>query len=166
MNKANLTFLSVILLSPDEKESVMELWNGEYPAKLAYDKLEDFDTYINGLDSPTHILVRLNNEIVGWATKFYRNQEKWFAIILSSAVQGHRIGSKLMMDLKENEDTLCGWVIDHNDDSKINGELYLSPLNFYLKQGFDIIKEQRLELPTLSAVKISWKKQPLFCLNS
>ena len=62
-----------------------------------------------------------------------------------------------MMDLKENEEMLCGWVIDHHDDRKINGELYLSPLNFYLKQGFDILKEQRLELPTSSAVKISWR---------
>lgn len=157
MNNNHLSFFFADSLSPVEKESVMKLWNSEYPAKLAYDKLEDFDTYINGLESPTHILVRLNNEIVGWATKFYRNQEKWFAIILSSSIQGHRVGSKLMMDLKENEEMLCGWVIDHNDDRKINGELYLSPLNFYLKQGFDILKEQRLELPTLSAVKISWK---------
>ncbi|RZF62083.1 GNAT family N-acetyltransferase [Sphingobacterium corticibacterium] len=144
-------------LSPVEKESVMKLWNLEYPAKLAYDRIDDFDSYINGLESPTHILVKLNNEIVGWATKFLRNHEKWFAIILSSAIQGHRIGSKVMMQLKANEEVLYGWVIDHNDDSRINGELYLPPLNFYLKQGFEIIKEQRLELPTLSAVKISWK---------
>ncbi|QIH32315.1 GNAT family N-acetyltransferase [Sphingobacterium sp. DR205] len=157
MANDDLKFDYTISLSPVEKESVMKLWNGEYPAKLAYDKVEDFNTYINGLESPTHILVRLNNEIIGWATKFYRNQEKWFAIILSSSIQGHRVGSKLMMDLKENEEMLYGWVIDHNDDRKINGELYLSPLNFYLKQGFDILKAQRLELPALSAVKISWK---------
>ncbi len=157
MDNGDLKFYSNDSLSPVEKESVMKLWNLEYPAKLAYDRIDDFDSYINGLESPTHILVKLNNEIVGWATKFLRNHEKWFAIILSSAIQGHRIGSKVMMQLKANEEVLYGWAIDHNDDSRINGELYLPPLNFYLKQGFEIIKEQRLELPTLSAVKISWK---------
>lgn len=135
----------------------MKLWNLEYPAKLAYDRIDDFDIYINALESAIHILVRINNEIVGWATKFLRNGNRWFAIILSSDIQGRRIGSKIMMHLKDNEEILDGWVIDHNDDRKINGDFYLSPLNFYLKQGFEIIKEQRLELPTLSAVKISWK---------
>lgn len=135
----------------------MKLWNLEYPAKLAYDRIDDFDNYINELESAIHILVRINNEIVGWATKFLRNGNRWFAIILSSDIQGRRIGSKIMMHLKDNEEILDGWVIDHNDDRKINGDFYLSPLNFYLKQGFEIIKEQRLELPTLSAVKISWK---------
>lgn len=157
MDNRDLKFDFTDSLSLDEKENVMELWNGEYPAKLAYDKLEDFDTYINGLEGPTHILVRLNNAIVGWATKFHRNQEKWFVIILSSSIQGHRIGSKVMIQLKSNEEVLYGWVIDHSKDIKVNGESYLSPLNFYLKQGFNIVKEQRLELPTLSAVKISWK---------
>lgn len=157
MNNSHLRFSFTNSLSPGEEESVMKLWNGEYPAKLAYDAVEDFETYINGLESPTHILVRLNKEIVGWATKFIRDQEKWFAIILSSSIQGQGIGSKIMSYLKTNEEILCGWVVDHNEDIKVNGELYVSPLNFYLKQGFDIVNEQRLELPTLSAIKISWK---------
>lgn len=157
MNNSHLRFSFTNSLSPGEEESVMKLWNGEYPAKLAYDAVEYFETYINGLESPTHILVRLNKEIVGWATKFIRDQEKWFAIILSSSIQGQGIGSKIMSYLKTNEEILCGWVVDHNEDIKVNGELYVSPLNFYLKQGFDIIKEERLELPILSAIKISWK---------
>ncbi|GGH19011.1 GNAT family N-acetyltransferase [Sphingobacterium alkalisoli] len=157
MNNSHLRFFFTNSLSPEEKEIVMKLWNSEYPAKLAYDQVEDFDTFIKELKSPTHILVRLNNEIVGWATKFLRNEEKWFAIILSSSIQAQRIGSKIMSYLKTNEEILSGWVIDHNQDIKVNGELYLSPLNFYLKQGFNIVKEQRLELPTLSAIKIRWK---------
>ncbi|MFD1770756.1 N-acetyltransferase [Sphingobacterium suaedae] len=158
MNKINFQFQTVELLSSDEKRQIMELWNSEYPAKLVYADLTEFEKYLDALEKPTHILVRLNDRIIGWATKFYRAQTRWFAIILSSSIQRHRVGSKVMMQLKANEEILNGWVIDHNDDRKINGELYLSPLNFYVKQGFEIIKEQRLELPTLSAVKISWKK--------
>lgn len=50
-------------------------------------------------------------------------------------------------------------VIDHDKDIKANGKQYMSPLNFYLKQGFTIIEDERLELATLSAVKIVWFEQ-------
>jgi len=157
VNNNHLSFFFAHSLSPVEKESVMKLWNSEYPVQLAYDKAENFNIYLNGLNSPIHILVRLNNEIVGWATKFLRDQEKWFVIILSSSIHGQYIGSRLMDHIKAHESLLYGWVIDHDKDIKVNGKPYVSPLNFYLKQGFEIIKDQRLELPTLSAVKISWK---------
>ncbi|MCB0473527.1 MAG: hypothetical protein KDC56_10755, partial [Flavobacteriaceae bacterium] len=59
---------------------------------------------------------------------------------------------------KEKETELNGWVIDHDNDYKINGELYKSPLNFYLKNGFQKSSDRRLELEKISAVKIKWKK--------
>lgn len=72
----------------------------ELVSKSSYDKAENFDNYLNGMDSPIHILVRLNNEIVRWATKFIRDREKWFIIILSSSINGQYIGSKLIDHIK------------------------------------------------------------------
>ena len=64
-----------------------------------------------------------------------------------------------MLDkLKENENTLNGWVIDHNSDKKLNGNFYQSPLEFYIKNGFETLSETRLELEIMSAVKIKWTK--------
>jgi len=40
-----------------------------------------------------------------------------------------------------------------------NREYSMSPLNFYLKQGFTVIEDERSELATLSAVKIVWFEQ-------
>lgn len=156
MDKINLQFQTVELLSCDEKRQLMELWNSEYPAKLVYTDLTEFEKYLHLLEKPTHNLVWLNERIVGWATKFYRDQSKWFAIILSSSIQGQNIGSRLMEQIKANESLLYGWVIDHDEDIKADGKRYISPLNFYLKQDFKITEDERLELTTLSAVKIFW----------
>lgn len=156
MNKAAITFQTVESLSCDEKQSVLELWNREYPAKLVYADLEAFEEYLGGLGMPTHILVRMNGRIVGWATKFYRDQDRWFAIILSSSLHRQRIGSLLLEHIKDHESLLYGWVIDHDNDFKADGNQYISPLSFYLKRGFTIVEGERLELPTLSAVKIVW----------
>ena len=84
--------------------------------------------------------------------------EKWFAIILDSNFHGKGFGTKLLSLGKEKESELNGWVIDKQDDKRKNGELYKSPLNFYLKNGFEKFDNERLELEKISAVKIKWKK--------
>src|SRR5690606_18992429 len=76
MDRIDLQFQTVELLSPDVKRQIMELWNREYPAKLVHADLTAFGKYLHALEKPTHILVRLNDRIVGWATKFYRDQSR------------------------------------------------------------------------------------------
>ena len=62
-----------------------------------------------------------------------------------------------MLDkLKKHETVLNGWVIDHHDDLKKNGQFYQSPLKFYEKCDFKIMTSERIELPKISAVKITW----------
>ncbi|WP_143960222.1 hypothetical protein [Litoribacter populi] len=39
-----------------------------------------------------------------------------------------------------------------------NGEIYISPLSFYLKNGFTVLPEESLESGRISAVKGSWLK--------
>ena len=64
----------------------------------------------------------------------------------------------MLNTLKNDENTLNGWVIDHNSDKKLNGNIYQSPLEFYIKNGFETLSETRLELEIMSAVKIKWTK--------
>lgn len=62
-----------------------------------------------------------------------------------------------MLDkIKNNEKALNGWVIDHNNDKKKNGQHYISPLKFYEKCDFRVLSDIRLELDKISAVKIKW----------
>jgi len=53
---------------------------------------------------------------------------------------------------------LNGWVVDGERYIKSNGEKYLSPLEFYKKNDFEILVGERLETEKISAVKIKWKK--------
>ena len=58
----------------------------------------------------------------------------------------------------DREDTLLGWMIDHNEMKMLDGSTYVSPKQFYLKLGFRIL-EERLRTEQIDAVKIAWNKQ-------
>lgn len=144
-------------LNDNQKEKIYELWNNEYPKQLSYNSVADFENYLNNLNEQNHyLLLGKNEEISGWATTFTRENERWFAIIILEELHGKGIGTKILNKLKNNENNLNGWVIDHNSDKKINGNNYQSPLKFYLKNEFEILTETRLELEMISAVKIKW----------
>ena len=146
-------------LTPSQKYDLCELWNNEYPAQLGYADMAAFDAYLAKLIEPVHFLVEdENGKIIGWYFHFFRDNGKWFVIILSSDIQGKGVGSVLLKKAKAKETELNGWVTDHNNYEKKNGEVYRSPIGFYKKNGFEVVKEERLELEVLSAVRIRWRK--------
>lgn len=161
MNKFKIVEKSVV----DEltKGQLFELWNREFPYKLSYKSLDEFNGYLLKLNNLTNfILLNEENIIEGWSFSFEREGERWFAIILSEQIQGLGLGRKMLDKLKNKEKELSGWVIDHNNDLKQNGTVYHSPLSFYLKCGFVILNDVRLELDTISAVKIKWYEDLAF----
>lgn len=156
----NLKIITTTILSEEQKKQILDLWNREYPEKLCYNSLADFDEYFEKLTNHQHFLLTNNeNKIKGWAFTFNRENEKWFAIILAEELQGKGFGRKMLDQLKEHESILNGWVIDHDNDLKKNGEFYQSPVKFYEKCDFEILNDERIELPKISAVKISWTKK-------
>jgi len=72
--------------------------------------------------------------------------------------QANLVSLRLLNKLKENEASLSGWVIDHENDVKENSEKYKSSVLFYLKNGFKVYPGSRLETLILSAGKISWHR--------
>ena len=146
-------------LNQEQKEQILQLWNNEYPEKLAYKSIDGFENYLEKLNEVNHFLLMNDDEkIQGWTITFEREGDTWFAIILSENLHGKGWGTKVLNELKQNKKALNGWVIDHSDDKKRNGSFYKSPLEFYLKNGFEVLSDTRLELEIMSAVKIKWKK--------
>ena len=155
-----MEFVYPATLNITERLKIFELWNNEYPEKLAYKTISELDEYLANLTDQMHILlVDKNRKIRGWYFDFLRDNEKWFAIIIDSQFQGNGFGTQLLNIAKEKEAELSGWVIDHNKYLKRNGEMYKSPLKFYLKNGFDELSTIRLESAKIAAVKIKWKKR-------
>jgi GNAT superfamily N-acetyltransferase len=148
-----------VVLSLQEKEVLYQLWNTEYPEKLSYETIDGFDLYLTSLSNTKHyLLIDEANKIKGWAFTFFRDDEDWFAILVDKNSQGSGKGSLLMEELKKNKNSLNGWVVDHENDVKQNKEQYRSPLLFYVKNGFVICNEMRIENQKISAVKINWKQ--------
>ncbi|WP_136666613.1 GNAT family N-acetyltransferase [Flavobacterium sp. H122] len=152
-----MKIISSKTISLNRKKEILSLWNNEYPDKLQYSSIQDFDNYLNSLSNIEHFLL-INNidKVVGWAMTFERENENWFAVIIDSTKQGKGYGKLLLDELKKTKPVLNGWVIDHENDIKTNGEPYKSPLGFYLKNGFQVLNDFRIENDKITAVKIRW----------
>ena len=98
------------------------------------------------------------NEILGWALTFTRNEGNWFAIILDSKIQRKGFGTILLNELKKDNVIVNGWAVDHHSEVKRNREKYVSPIDFYIKNGFLADQDVRIENDKISVVKITWKK--------
>ncbi|MEZ2334902.1 N-acetyltransferase [Mucilaginibacter sp. RCC_168] len=145
-------------LTHAQLQAVYQLWNDEYPGKLQYDSINDFNTYLDNLEQKKYFLLIDENEILfGWSATFLRDNERWFAIILNSNVQGKKYGTQVLDEIKKHETHLVGWVIDKEGELKSNGSQYASPLAFYIKNGFKVLEAHRIESDKISAVKISWQ---------
>ncbi len=146
-------------LSEVQKQSIIRLWNAEYPAQIQHSGIDSFDDYLSMKGNLEHYLLTDTDEnIKGWLATFMRDGEKWFALLVDSSEQKKGYGTQLLNEVKEFENEINGWAIDQNKDVKANGETYLSPIGFYLKNDFEILNDVRLETETVSAVKIKWSR--------
>lgn len=154
-----MKFIENNQLTKDQKLQIFEIWNNEYPARISYKDISEFDAYLEKLTDQHHILALDGNQnIKGWFFDFIRDNDRWFAIIIDSSLHGQGIGSEMLDLAKSSNKVLNAWVTDHNTDLKRNGEIYVSPLQFYIKNGFEVLTDVRIETDILSAVKIRWKK--------
>jgi hypothetical protein len=146
-------------LTLDQKLSLFELWNSEYPERVGYAALSEFENYLDGLSSIMHyLLVDDSAKLQGWAFTFIRDGEDWFGIIIHFKMQGKRFGTLLLEELKKNSTVLNGWATDNQFEIKRNKEPYVSPLGFYTKSDFIVNQDIRMENEKISAVKIRWER--------
>lgn len=87
---------------------------------------------------------------------FIRDEEVWFSIIVDAKYQRQGFGQQLLNMAKLKQEKLNGWVVDNNESVKLDGTPYLSPLKFYLQNGFNVLQDIRFDTEKLSAVKIRW----------
>ncbi|MEN8137294.1 MAG: GNAT family N-acetyltransferase [Bacteroidota bacterium] len=138
---------------------IRELWNKEYPIVINQESIESLESYLSNLSDQHHIILENDEkEIKGWFFDFFRDKERWYAMIIDSDIQGKGYGVKLMELGKASNETLNGWVITSNDLEKINGEKYKSPIGFYEKTGFQILYDIKSESKLITAIKINWKQ--------
>lgn len=132
-------------------KQINQLWDEEFPLNLK----GRFRILLEGVEKYTHYLVvNQFGNIIAWAVAFEKDSEMRFSLIVGINQQRKGLGSILIECLKEDLDDFYGWVIDHNNDNKENGEIYQSPLHFYKKHGFEVLNYVRIDTEILQAVKI------------
>jgi GNAT superfamily N-acetyltransferase len=148
-----MQIINTKILTPQQEEQINKLWNEEYPIRLA----DRFKLLLEGVQNYNHyILEDEHQNLKAWAVDFVKDNEIRFSIIVRSEQKGKGLGSSLVEKLKLKNKEFYGWVIDHDNDFKSNGENYKTPMPFYLKHGFSILKDCRIETEIISAVKIKW----------
>lgn len=151
-----MNILETKSLNPSQKQQILEIWNREYPSSLSYDE-EGFEKYLHKLSDKWHLLALDDQEkVVGWLDCFIRNEERFFSLIVYEKMQGKGLGSQLLNQAKERHRELNGWVVDDSNQLKANGELYKSPLQFYVKNGFEVLPDIRFENEKMKAVRVRW----------
>lgn len=146
-------------LTLGQKKELFELWNNEYPRSLKYNNISELDDYLKKLEDPNHILlIDEKDKIKGWYSDFIRDNEKWFLAILNSENQGQKFGTHIIELAKEVNEELNGWIITSDNYLKTNGQYYKSPVDFYRKQDFQILKDIKLVTNQISAIKIKWSR--------
>jgi GNAT superfamily N-acetyltransferase len=144
------------ILSENYFLQINHLWNNEFPIALN----ERFPLLLNGIENYNHYFIENSDHlIIAWSVVFEKDNEKRFSIIVDSKYKSKGLGTLLINKLKSEYDLLFGWVIDHNDDMKINGENYISPMPFYLKHDFEILINIRIENDMIKAVMIKWSSK-------
>ncbi len=147
-------------LETSHKERIFELWQSEFTSGVSYESMAAFEAYLIKWENPMHfVLMDSQGELQGWLFAFDRDGDRWFSMLLDPAVQGKGYGSKLLEAAKAVESQLNGWVVDHDRHLRSDGKAYRSPIDFYLKNGFEVKADERFETEQLSGVKLVWRKK-------
>ena len=147
-------FESTKTLNSTQKEAIRLLWNSEYPINILHETIADTEQYLNKLTDQNHTFVYDDSgNIIAWSFDFIRDQERNFAIIVSSKHQKKGLGIELINQAKKNNSVLNGWVIISQSHKKQDSKPYKSPLEFYQKLGFQTLEEEK-EIQGLRLVKI------------
>lgn len=146
-------------LSPAQKEAALRIWNAEYPVRLHMPAMQHLDDFLDSIfDKTYYLLIADNSAIAGWAAAFITGHVRSFFIMIDGAYHGKGYGTLLLNQIKQDNSKLFAWAIDHNEDVRADGTPYPSPIEFYLKNGFTVNEDLRLENELLSAVNILWEK--------
>lgn len=141
------------VLTQQQAQQIDILWNTLYSVKLK----DRFSLLLQGIDNFMHYIIEDEaGNVQAWAVYFEKDAPIRFSILVSKALQGNGLGKQLIDALKADLPEFYGWVTDHNNDLLSDGSFYISPMPFYLKQGFKVLDHVRLDTEMIKAVMIHW----------
>lgn len=154
--KSSNMFLHQKELTEKQFQLIFLLWNKVYPVAFHFDHWQYLKNYFISYTDHHHILYMNNKSIEGWWCDFIREDERWFTILVNNDLHKRGIGRSLVELGRKQHKSINGWVIETNELPKIEGDLYQSPMGFYLKMGFEKTKIHVETNSNIKTVKIRW----------
>tara|TARA_B110000046_G_scaffold140743_1_gene147318 strand:- start:3631 stop:4089 length:459 start_codon:yes stop_codon:yes gene_type:complete len=144
-------------LPPLLQNELLEAWDSEYPSVLHHHS-DPFNQYLQSLVNLQHTVVKDDDQnFCAWYFKFDRHDERQFGIIVYKNYPRNGLGKVFIENAKLTNKPPFAWVVDSNKYKKEDETHYISPLNFYLKNGFSLTHE-RWGSEKIKTVKITWHK--------
>lgn len=153
-----MEMINSAILTADQKRQIVNLWNDQYPKALSLEGVKGFDEYLEKLSDKHHLLLLDHGKVLGWLIYFMRDDERCFAMLLDTHLQGKGMGSALLRKAMELNTQLVGWVIDTNEHLKNDGSVYRSPIEFYKKVGFEIIPDVATVKNGIKGIRVRWHR--------
>ncbi len=157
LNQVKMIITTTKCLTNNQLQQINDLWDAEYQQTLN----GRFPKLLDGVDDYCHYVIEQEGRVAAWAVHFWKDNERRFSIIVDATHQGSGMGKALMDRLKCDLTEFYGWVVDNNSHLKADGTYYRSPLQFYIKQGFEVLNDQRIDNELLNAVKVRWGSREL-----
>ncbi|MCE7742179.1 MAG: GNAT family N-acetyltransferase [Candidatus Heimdallarchaeota archaeon] len=154
-------------ISENDCKIYQNMFNSEFPTAIDRATIEYAKRRLLTLDDSIKIFtarVITSNDTKLVGIGIVRQSEKedfvpWLSMVIDRNYQRKGIGAVLVDKAKEYYDKLHGWCTPADGYEREDGSIYPSPLKFYKKHGFKIIKDKVDYVDGLDLVEIAWSKE-------
>jgi GNAT superfamily N-acetyltransferase len=155
-------------ISEVDCENYQTMFNSEYPILISRATLQDCKDRLLDTKKPTRIFTARSiksegSRLVGLiiVKPEHEKQENipWLSMVIQREYQRKGIGSTLLEKAKQYYEVLHGWCTPDDGYEREDGSIYPSPLDFYKKHGFKVVRESVDLVEGLDLVEIAWCKE-------
>ena len=154
-------------INEDDCLNYQHMFNAEYPTIIKRATLDYCKERLLNTENPVRIFTARSiqsegSKLIGLIVvrqKDGAEEVPWISMVIHRDYQRKGIGSTLLEKAKQYYDTLHGWCTPADGYEREDGSVYPSPLNFYKKHGFKIVKENVNDVEGLDLVEIAWRKE-------
>lgn len=157
---------SYIDINEDDCVNYQHMYNSEYPKIIDRASLQDCKNRLLDTEKPAKIFTARSiqsegSKLIGLIIVRPKKGEEnipWFSMVIQREYQRKGIGTILIDMAKQHYEKLHGWCTPADGYEREDGSTYPSPLGFYKKHGFKIIKKNVNDVDGLDLVEIGWSK--------
>ncbi len=161
MDNFQLSVLNGSDIQNDHIHQYIKINLSEYPKFTREIKFLKFKNFLNQNEERKIIIATSDEKLIGWLMVSFADKLGiyHFNMLVHRDFQRTGIGSKLLLNAKEHFNELYGVVVPVNRYKRRDGTQYRSPLEFYLRNGFQLTGKKFIGYKDVTMVEIKWSNK-------